>query len=292
MRKIYILAAAAGILSLNSCKEKGPAINFGTAPKAVDTTYTANVEAKQKRVVVVEEFTGATCANCPQARDLLTNIASQYPDQVNVMELHINNFKQSEPATGHGGKYDLRTVDGTTISTTFYNTINQMPSGGVNRVPVQGDPLLLKTMWATAIADQIAVAPVANVTVSSTFDASSKVATVKVKVAYTEAVSRKQYLTLAILEDDIVDVQEFPDPRGFEEYTFRHTLRDVITAVEGDEILKDVTTKEAGRVYERTFVYEMNSEWKPEKCKFVAFLHNNEAESKEILQGAETKLQE
>ena len=147
--------------------------------------------------------------------------------------------------------------------------------------------LILSGKWANKINEQLAITPSMNVDVESAY-ADGK-ATIKVKVSYLKPVTKQQFMTVAILEDDIVDVQEYPDSFDHE-YTFMHTLRDLVTPVPGQPFLADVATKEAGRVYERTFTFDVPAAWKPENCKVIAFVHNNDADSKEILQAAETHL--
>lgn len=287
MRKFLSVVSAAALLALTSCEEKGPVIDFGGGAIAVDTTYVGTVPTAQQRIVVVEEFTGGMCANCPKARDLLTGIADNNPGRVLPVEIHIFNFTQSNPASDHGAVYDFRTDDGTKISEIFYNTINQMPSAGINRTGTDAERLLLSGKWANKINEQLAITPSMNVDVESAY-ADGK-ATIKVKVAYVKPVTKQQFMTVAILEDEIVDVQEYPDSFDHH-YIFMHTLRDLVTPVTGQPFLADVATKEAGRVYQRTFTFDVPAAWKPENCKVIAFVHNNDADSKEILQAAETKL--
>ncbi len=288
MRKLLIAAAAGALFTLGSCKEKGPVIDFGTASGA-DSTFVGPVPAAQQRVVVAEEFTGGKCANCPAARELLQSIADNNPGRVIPMEMHILHFIQSNPATEEGAKYDLRTQDGTDIGNQFYVNVNQMPSAGINRTGNDNDRLLLVAKWANTVNNQLTVAPPVNLEVKSAYNNGKAI--IKVTATYTQAVTRAQYMTVAILEDNIVDVQEFPDSFDHH-YTFMHTLRDLVTPVAGQPFLEDVPTKEAGRVYQRTFEYDVNPDWKPENCRVVAFIHNNDADSKEILQGAETNMKE
>lgn len=289
MRKFLSVASIATVLALASCEEKGPVIDFGGGAVAEDTTYVGTIPTAQQRVVVVEEFTGGTCANCPKARDLLQGISDNTPGRVLPVEIHIFNFNQSNPATAEGAKYDLRTQDGTDIGSQFYINVNQMPAAGINRAGTDEERLLLSGKWANKINEQLAVTPAVNVDVTSAYDAGK--ATIKVKVAYNQPVTKQQFMTVAIIEDGIVDVQEYPDSFDHH-YTFMHTLRDIVTPVVGQPFLGDIPTKEAGRVYERTFQYDVNADWKPENCKVIAFVHYNDAESKEILQAAETKLKE
>jgi thiol-disulfide isomerase/thioredoxin len=288
MTKKWLALCAAGIVLFSSCEEKPPIIDMGGgAPQAKDTAYMANVEAPQAKNVVVEEFTGATCPNCPAAREVLQAVVDANPGRVFPIEIHINNFLQSRPA--HDAKYDLRTEDGTNISANVYSTISVMPSAGVDRVTVGTERLLNTGKWAATIASQMAKATPVNLTVSSEYDEATKVAVIKVKAAYTSAVSAKQYMTIALIEDDIVDIQEYPD-RYENNYTFKHTLRDIITSVNGDEILADKTSKDPGQVYERTILYNVSENYTPANCKVVVYVHNSDGSNKEVLQSAEVKL--
>jgi hypothetical protein len=43
-------------------------------------------------------------------------------------------------------------------------------------------------------------------------------------------------------------------------------------------------------VYERTIIYPVDANWKPEKCMVVAYVHDGDGADKEVLQAAETEL--
>jgi hypothetical protein len=287
MRKLCALLLV-GATAFSACTEKGPAIDFGKSPVASDTDYLAKVEAADERVVLVEEFTGASCSPCPTARQLLNAVVAQHPDHIIPVEIHLKDFPQSKPKSG--AKYDFRTQDGTEISRVFYGLVNSMPTAGVNRLPYNGNILLSPTAWATAINAQLTIQPQANVRVTSAYDESAKTATIKVTVAYLQAVAKDQFLTVAVLENDLIDKQDMPDGTTKDDYKFEHTLRDIITDHQGDRFLADMASKEPGRVYERTFIYQIDGSWNPDHCEVVAFVHNNQSDSKEILQAAKAKL--
>ena len=72
MKKLPLLAlSAAAMFWLSACEEKGPLINFEDGPVASDTTYVAAPETPQTKKLLVEEFTGASCTNCPAAAEKL-----------------------------------------------------------------------------------------------------------------------------------------------------------------------------------------------------------------------------
>lgn len=291
MKNLSLLVLAGCLFVMNSCKEKGPKIDFGGTAKAVDTTYVATVEAAAAKKVLVEEFTGASCTNCPAATKALEGIVA-LPENIGkviVIAMHINN-----PSAIFGptpiSKYDFRTQKGTDLCNLVYPGIGSIPIAGIDRTPYNGNTLIDRPKWATVIDARKAMASPANISMETSYDAATKTATVKVKVAYTTAVSAKQYLTLAVTEDSIIDAQEFPSLDIDTAYVFKHTLRDYLTPLSGSEILTNLTTKEAGRVYVRTFSFVVNSAWKPEHCEYVAILHNNTGSDKDVLQVEEKKL--
>jgi hypothetical protein len=287
--KIALTVFAASVF-LFACKEKGPAINSGTSGTAAkDTTYiSSKMEAADPKIVLVEEFTGASCAPCPPARDLLANYISQHPNRVLPLELHVFPFPQAAP-TSHS-KYDFRTQVGTDIKDKYYPDIQGIPAAGIDRMSFNNEKALTpSSKWANAIDERLAKETPVNIKIESSYDASAKTATIKVKVSYTKLVSQKQFLSVAVLEKDIEDVQKY-DFYIDDHYIFKHTFRDLLTAVSGDEFLKDMPAKEPGRVYERTFIYPVNEAWNPEKCDIIVFVHNNDAGNAEVLQAAETEL--
>lgn len=290
MKNLPVLLLIASVGLLSSCKEKNNSIDLTVGPKAFDTTYVTTAPTAQKRVLLAEEFTGATCPYCPGGRELLASIASQHPGQVIATELHLATTPQSAPATSHGAKYDLRKQKAQDIFNKFYNAIDHIPMAGFSRVRTNNEIALSIDQWADAIDKLSKTATPVNVTVTSSFDNSNNMAVIKVQVVYTQAVSAKQSLSIELLEDNIIDVQEFTDHYDLN-YSFKNTFRDILTAASGDEFLSDLSTKEPGRVYERTIVLSnIDPAWKPENCRVVAFVHNNEATNKEVLQVAESKL--
>ena len=64
-------------------------------------------------------------------------------------------------------------------------------------------------------------------------------------------------------------------------------MRKLFTPASGTEILSTIATKEPGRVYEGSFKYTIDPAWKPENCRIVVWIHNNDANTKEVLQAEE-----
>lgn len=289
-KKVSLLLALAGVVMLTSCDEKG-ALGVILEPQelAEDTTYVGTVATAQPRKMLVEEFTGATCPNCPDAQALLSNLNAQNGERLATMAIHVLNNPQTRPVKN--AKYDFRTQDGTDAGNTFFGTVNNLPIAGLDRVKnAKAERLMQKNDWAGVVSDRLKVTPPVNVDVTSTYTAATREALIEVKVAYTKAMEGQQFLSVALVEDGMVDKQ---DSTGIviENYTFKHVLRDYITPVAGVAFLK-ADQKPAGTVYIRRFKFKVDDKWEATNCHLIAFVHNNNGEDKEVLQAADAHLTE
>jgi len=284
MRKLLLFSTLAFTTGMMACKEKGPAINFGESNSLKDTTYTKTPDAPVARKVLVEEFTGAKCTNCPDARVQLKTIADANPGQVIIMELHPADHPLGHPIEGLS-KYNFNVQDVSDVFKTIFRGYFPLgiPSAGIDRTLDGSDIIIKRASWSGMIGARVAQTSPVKLTLTNTYDAAKATGIIKVNASYTKAVTSKNFISIAIIEDDIVDAQEFLDHVDTF-YTFEHVMRKMYTPAGGTEILTGITTKEPGRVYEGSFKYTVDAAWKPEHCRIVVWVHNNDADSKEVLQ--------
>lgn len=205
--------------------------------------------------------------------------------RVIVIGLHSGSL--TSPIDGES-KYDFRTQQAKDLMTSFFGEDPPKPAASIDRIKLNSSYFMAKGLWQTTISDRLNVASKQNITITSSYNTNTKEAIIKVKVAYTALEELPQKLMVALVESKIIDVQEFPtynEPN----YEHNHVLRDFLTPVSGSSIL-DTVTKSPGRVYERTFIYPVNENWKPENCQIVAFVFNNDGQNIEVAQAAEANL--
>lgn len=291
-------AIVAGIaLLLTSCKEKGVVIDMGRGQRGVDTTYMGTIETPQSRVVLMEEYTGVSCPPCPKAHVVLANIKAKYGDRVAIMGIQVFGFQQAWPVVEKGDTltvHDNRTQTGTDLSLEIYGKVSALPRSGIDRAvldPQVNELYVQRDFWSNEVDKRMAVPTPANVAIESNYNSGTKMATIKVRVAYTAAVAKKQKLTLVITEDKVIDAQEV-DTKIEEDYEHEHVLRDILTTSTGSAMLSNIGGIEPGRIYERTFVYDMSAHplWNPDNCHLIAYVCNAEPTDKQVLQAAEVKL--
>jgi hypothetical protein len=298
MKKILLVASGAIILSgINACKEVGPSIDLTPVvvdtsfhERAFDTTYTEAVPAADPKKVLVEEYTGVQCVNCPDGAQILKSYDSTHPNKIVVVGLHGGYL--AEPIEGES-KYDFRNEDVTNLMNSYFGNPPPQPAAAIDRVKgPDGYFNTTRVTWASFIDQRSALTPPVNVDLTSKYDSAHNKVVIKVKVAYTASISVKQHLSVWLLEDNLVDVQVYPDHHD-PNYVHNHVLRDFITPVIGASILDTIAVKEPGRVYERTFIYTpKKAEWNLDNCRIVAFVHNSESGDKAVAQVAEVKVKE
>lgn len=303
MRK-QLLALAGGIMLLASCEEKAPIINFSDSV-SVDTTYLETpAPSANPHVVLIEEYTGAKCSNCPAGHEQLEALETANPGRLIVISYHETNNSLTIPPYSEGAKYDFRSDTPNVLATAITGTtVGSLPSAFVDRSPTAGSLILSRGSWSDAFNRQKALSDSVNMSIASVFDATSGKYKITVTLKYTAPVGYKHNLTLVSLEDNIIDVQEYPGypigpfESGFDTaYKFKGVFREMITAAPlGDPIMDTMAVKQAGRVYRRTYTYTPKTTTPaivPANCRIVAFVNsvNSASGDYRVLQAVETKL--
>lgn len=284
---LTMLVATAGVaFNVSSCKEIGPDINLGNNQNVVsDTTYVESpVATPEARLVLIEEFTGVRCPNCPQGHDIIANIKSANPDKVVSVSLH--------PINSLGAPYsfsaqDFRSQKAQTLFD-YLGQIGLQPAAAINRTLFGGEIKLLldKSKWTSYTGQQLSgtTTPV-NVLIDKTLDTTNNQLTIAVELHYTAPVTETNKLTVVLTESDMVTAQlDGADIDTF--YVHKDVMRDFISDTQGDLL---TTTLEAGRVIRKVYKKTLDAAWKPENMHIVAYVHESQ-NSKVVYQVKEVKV--
>jgi hypothetical protein len=299
MKKIiFAFSLVVSIAFLSSCEEIPPYINFEPEAVVEDTTYVSSeIPTPQPRQIVIEEITGVRCPNCPAAQAEAKAISNKYPGRVNITTIHPLNRVSAlttpfDPARGdkHKSKYDFRTQAGAALFD-LVGISSSLPVGNVNRIKFPGEISgnIEYQKWSAYSDAELAKSTPLNLEVSAKNIGED--VEIRVKVTYTQAVSDSNYLSVAILESDIEDVQESRDINGasiyVEDYIHNHVLRAMASSFFGD-LLKAAYTP--GRVFIKTYRYKRAAGWNPANLDVLVFV-NKDVTKKEIIHSAEAKVQ-
>ncbi len=279
-----------------ACKEVPPPINYEASKKLKDTTYTiSSIPIPQAKNVLIEDISGVQCVNCPDAAVISKQLMDANPDRVFSIVAHPNLPALKalvEPINkeGHKSKYDFRTGDAVKIIQ-MMGVPGSLPSGYINRKLFTGETsrILGRAKWANYTNTELPTATQVNIDLHNEFNSSTNKGVISIKATYTSAVNKKQFITIALIEDSLIDVQEYSDPITFEvkfnpDYVHMHVLRDVITYATGDPLSESDITIEAGRVFEKEYAYDLkiddptNNEIfnvVPKNAKLIVFIHED-----------------
>ncbi len=274
---------------LSCCKEVGPEINLhGGSGSVADTTYiespVASAEAKN---VLIEEFTGVQCPNCPAGHAQVVTLKSQYPGRVTGIALHPSN------ALGYPYPYSAQNLIDAS-STTLLNYLGSPgfePCAGIDRQLFSNQTNILtdRNYWAGFTAQELALSPKVNILLSDAYNASTNVVTVVAELHYTQDVTQVNNITVALTEDSIVTAQ-LNGATVDTFYVHNDALRMLLTGNTGDNVAYNANvTLVAGRVVRLVYQATLKPAWKPEHMHVVAYVHEH-ASSQVVYQVKEIKL--
>ena len=114
--------------------------------QAAEQGLTKSSLKQHNKVVLLEEFTGHLCVNCPEATKLSHDLKQIYGEQLVLLAIHAGEL--AEPSASPYDN-DFRTTAGTNI----YNHFSPIgvPTGMVNRAEYGGGVVLFKDNWEPAI---------------------------------------------------------------------------------------------------------------------------------------------
>jgi len=258
MNKLPFLFVFLAILT-TGCEEITPPINL-------DFTYTG-------RRVIVEEFTGVQCVNCPEGSKRLEELSNLHGEFVIPISIHAGSFSAPYPSS----LYDFRTPEGTNLERNLLGPVQGFPAAVVNRRLFNNEdekPITINK-WAGYIAQELIQQPKLEVTINNSFDTTSRNLAVDVQLNFIETVTKPVGISVMILEDGISDYQLTPDKSVYPDgkdpyYKHKHVLRTMLTDYTGDAI--SFTQTKTGSSSTFSYNFTIPTEWKAEDCEVVAFV--------------------
>ncbi len=272
-----------------SCKEKTPpGLELSNALLSVDSSYTTTIETPQLKTVLLEEFTGVNCSNCPeQGTEAIDALMVANPERIIPVALHAaGDF--SEPLSK--SKYDFRTKDGDDIRV-LIGGFDGNPAASINRVyTTDFGRIQAKSLWSNLIASEIEKETPLNISAVSNYDVNKNTINITTKMAFTSTVNEDLYLLIYVIENDIIDAQSDARFGTVLDYKFKHLFRKCITSTAGSPL--NFAVKNAGTVLQKRFSFEPTisgvNKWNLDNCHLVVFVTSST--SKEVIHAIEIPL--
>jgi hypothetical protein len=182
----------------------------------------------ENKKVILEEFTGTGCPNCPGGHTAAATLLTDNPGNLFVVAYHPNNssYTASDPM--------VTTYPAAFYTMPFISSVGRyMPSAMINRRVWGGVERIQGVGSWTSDASTIKVetSPL-NVGVSSTYNTGTKMLNVTVEVYFTSNVTDALTIYAELTEDGIIATQS----GGTSPYTHNHVFRVSFVSQWGDAI--------------------------------------------------------
>ena len=238
------------------------------------------------RKVVLEEFTGHKCQNCPKASQLASDLKTVYGDQLILVSIHAGTFAlpAQDPFTA-----DYRTEAGTAIYN-YYNPV-AVPTGLVDRTDYEGSgTVLFSYSWEAAVQSLLELEPEAFIEISTTYNEISRKLDIEVNSEFLADISYATNISIMILESGIVSAQSNDDESVGEtptilDYQHNHMLRTTANGTWGDLLTESASN---GDTFTSNYSLILSSDWDEENITVVALILN--ANTYEVLQAEEAHI--
>lgn len=275
MRKILSLLSLCSLAFVSCDIVEGPYTEGGSNP--IDTTA-------KVRKVLLEDYTGHKCSNCPEAADIAEQVAHQFKGRVVLLGVHAGFF--AEPGSAPYDT-DFRTPEAEAWDQFFGISNAGNPNGMVNRAdfPIS-DHVKNMNAWGSLVAQELSNSEADIwIDINTDYNSSNRLLTVNTNTEILSNLTEGPYhLVVVLREDSIIAAQKSVDGGGSVidvlDYNHMHVLRSSLTSTWGDQLAPAGLS--AGQSFENNYNITIDNNFKAEHLSVVAFVYDNS--SKKVIQ--------
>lgn len=214
------------------------------------------------RVVLIEDFTGQNCVNCPDAHAVIENLEQQYPGAVVAVSIHAGDFGISKEYTNFSSNYiGLKTEEGQAYNDSW--GIDSWPSGVVNR---RGGASNYDT-WSTAVRNELERPADVNIDLTATNVGGD----IAINVSLAPQADINGYLQLWVIESGIVARQRSTSQGLIRDYVHNNVFRAPVNGLNGENISLSAGIHTSAS-YTIAIRDNEQERWVPERLSVVAFV--------------------
>ncbi len=249
IKKLLMLAALpAALLSLAACDEVAEGDRYIELPQVT-----------AQRTVLLEEFTGQNCRNCPAAHEVIKSLLAQYGDALISVSIHGGGF--GVPVANNG----LMQPEGNEYVN--YWGVESFPSAVVNRM----GGVQKVDAWSASIRSLVGQSASLNMAVEAHPSADGK--QIDITTTLNPQSDLQGKLQLWITEDGIVK-RQIDNGVNIPDYVHNHVYRASVNGTWGEDVTlsSGVHKTLSHSIAVRT---ETNETWNVENLHVVAFVYND-----------------
>jgi hypothetical protein len=184
--------------AISSCVLNSPVLN--------SNSLTANY-----RKVLVEDYTGHQCGNCPRAAEAADALINTYKDSIVVIANHVS-VQFAAPYNDTLYREDFRDQCSTDWDVLFGMSNAGLPEGAVNRLMPYAQHY---PNWASLVPGALHQAQSVVLNVTTTYDPAQKLLNVKVKSTFLKAFTNDIKVSILLTQDSVIaDQKDYNPPSG------------------------------------------------------------------------------
>lgn len=190
---------------------------------STDDRYTATDAVEPRRAVLIEDFTGQNCVNCPKAHTTIEKLAQQYGDAVIAVSIHAGGFGIPADNKRYTG---LMQPEGDTYNDMW--GINEWPKGVVNRTSGATN----HDEWPGLVKAELERTSPLSLAAEAATDGEN----IDIEIKFQPDADIDGMLQVWITEDGIVARQEDIDLGRITDYVHNHVYRASVNGVGGQSV--------------------------------------------------------
>lgn len=283
-----IILLVASMQHFSSCKEVGPIVDLGNTPidtTLIDTSYSiASLPATQAKIVLIEDFTGVRCINCPDGHEQAANIEAANPQRVIALSLHSDFL-----GVAYVGQPELRIPEAQDLEN-LLGPAPAKPVAAIDRVLFTGETDILQFLqqWSGRTNEQLTKNVAVNIALENRLETTDDGVSIiaKATAIYLQNITAENRITLILIEENVVAAQ-LTNSGVDSNYVHKNVARVFLTRFNGNVINAE---KNSGTVIVKEFkLNNVPATWKLIDLKVVAFIHEF-GSSQKVLQTTVAKV--
>jgi hypothetical protein len=261
-----------------------PVIYTVTAQNGTTAVYTVTVILEggdvepTGKTVLIKDFTGARCVNCPAAAEHAHNLQHQL-DEDHIFILSVHAGFQAQPM---GSFPDFLTDEGTA----WYNNHDSNPLFTVDHVALTEGNTLNDAQIDAPVAEALLEEQSFEIVVGPSYDATTRQLQVEVQTVALNDLDGEFYITVCLVEDHITGWQTIPGGVD-KEYDFRNVFRGTLNGAYGDSF--EGSHVDVNDTFLFSYNTEINADYNADECYLMVYVYDKSQDDK-ILQTAVKKI--
>ncbi len=221
-----------------------------------DDRYLELDEIQPRRAVLMEEFTGQMCTNCPEGHEIVASLREQYGTSFIPVSIHAGNLAL---------KGDIGGIQGlaTDAGEVYYDAAGKpnLPSAVINRNTGAID----RAAWASTVRAELEKEAPADIELSAEIENNQ----IAIDVTLKSNNDIDCNLQLWIVESGI-SAYQYDNGNDVIDYVHNHVFRAAVNGVDGDpvEIRSNVFLN-------RAYAIDCDDVWVRDNLLVVAFIYNS-----------------